>query len=187
MKPYERLGEALTPNGTRIVLYRHDGAYLIRADGVELMSARRHQSEDRLAEVACAPYRDTPRARVLIPAITFVATAAAVVRAGYEPVLSDVDERTWLLTPEIARRAIAKIPVDAVMPVSTYGCLQDTGAWDDFSRATGVPVVIDAAGAFGNQQAGERSTLVFSLHATKVLSGAEGGFEIGRASCRERV
>ena len=119
-----------------------------------------------------------PRARVLIPAITFVATAAAVVRAGYEPVLSDVDERTWLLTPEIARRAIARIPVDAVMPVSTYGCPQDTGAWDDFSRATGVPVVIDAAGAFGNQQAGERSTLVFSLHATKVLSGAEGGFVV---------
>ena len=66
MKPLERLGEALTPNGTRIVLYRHDGAYLIRADGVELMSTRRHLSEDRLAEVACAPYRDTAGARVLI-------------------------------------------------------------------------------------------------------------------------
>lgn len=66
MKPLERLGEARTPNGTRIALYRHDGAYLIRADGIELMSTRRHLSEDRLAEVACAPYRDTPGARVLI-------------------------------------------------------------------------------------------------------------------------
>jgi spermidine synthase len=66
MKPYERLAEARTPNGTVIALYRHDGAYLIRADGVELMSTRRHLSEDRLAEVACAPLRDVPQARVLI-------------------------------------------------------------------------------------------------------------------------
>jgi spermidine synthase len=66
MKPFERLGEARTPNGTVIALYRHDGAYLIRADGVELMSTRRHLSEDRLAEVACAPLREVPRARVLI-------------------------------------------------------------------------------------------------------------------------
>jgi spermidine synthase len=47
-------------------LLRHDGAYLIRADGVELMSTRRHFSEDRLAEVACLPIRDRARARVLI-------------------------------------------------------------------------------------------------------------------------
>ena len=66
MKPLERLGETRTPNGSLIALYRHDGAYLIRADGVELMSTRRHHSEDRLAEVACAPLRGTPRARVLI-------------------------------------------------------------------------------------------------------------------------
>ena len=66
MKRHERLGEARTPNGTLIALYRHDGAYLIRADGVELMSTRRHLSEDRLAEVACAPLRQAARARVLI-------------------------------------------------------------------------------------------------------------------------
>src|ERR1700749_3768645 len=66
MKPYERLGEARTPNGTVLTLYRHDGAYLIRADGVELMSTRRHLSEDQLAVVACAPLRGVPKARVLI-------------------------------------------------------------------------------------------------------------------------
>ena len=66
MKPFERLGEARTPNGTVITLYRHDGSYVIRADGIELMSTRRHLSEDRLAEVACAPLRDVPDARVLI-------------------------------------------------------------------------------------------------------------------------
>jgi spermidine synthase len=80
MKPLERLGEARTPNGTLIVLYRHDGAYLIRADGVELMSTRRHLSEDRLAEVACAPLRDVSRARVLIGGLGLGFTLRAALR-----------------------------------------------------------------------------------------------------------
>ncbi|MEO6526729.1 MAG: spermidine synthase [Gemmatimonadaceae bacterium] len=80
MKPYERLGEARTPNGTLIALYRHDGAYLIRADGVELMSTRRHLSEDRLAEVACAPRRDLLGARVLIGGLGLGFTLRAALR-----------------------------------------------------------------------------------------------------------
>ncbi|MDQ6612686.1 MAG: spermidine synthase [Gemmatimonadota bacterium] len=66
MKPLERLGQAHTPDGTLLELFRHDGAYLIRADGVELMSTRRHLSEVRLAEVACASCAHQPSARVLI-------------------------------------------------------------------------------------------------------------------------
>ena len=66
MKPFAKLAEATTPDGTVLALYRHDGAYLIRADGVELMSTRRHHSEEKLAELACAPLRTTPGARVLI-------------------------------------------------------------------------------------------------------------------------
>ena len=66
MKRLERLGEARTPNGTVLTLHRRDGAYLIQADGVELMSSRRHLSEDRLAEVACARLKDVAGARVLI-------------------------------------------------------------------------------------------------------------------------
>ena len=80
MKPFERLGEARTPNGTVIALYRHDGAYLIRADGVELMSTRRHLSEDRLAEVACAPLREVLRARVLIGGLGLGFTLRAALR-----------------------------------------------------------------------------------------------------------
>ncbi|MEO7360045.1 MAG: hypothetical protein ABI120_06935, partial [Gemmatimonadaceae bacterium] len=66
MKPLERLGQAHTPNGTLLEFFRHDGAYLIKAAGVELMSTRRHFSEDRLAEVACLPLAASPGARVLI-------------------------------------------------------------------------------------------------------------------------
>ena len=80
MKPLERLGEARTPDGTVLALYRHDGAYLIRAGGVELMSTRRHLSEDRLAEVACAPLRDVPGARVLIGGLGLGFTLRAALR-----------------------------------------------------------------------------------------------------------
>ncbi len=66
MKRVERLGEAKSPDGTTLTLYRHDGAYLIRADGVELMSTRRHKSEDALAEIVCAPLRAQSDVRVLI-------------------------------------------------------------------------------------------------------------------------
>ena len=80
MKPLERLAEARTPNGTLIALYRHDGAYLIRADGVELMSTRRHLSEDRLAEVACASLGERPGIRVLIGGLGLGFTLRAALR-----------------------------------------------------------------------------------------------------------
>jgi spermidine synthase len=79
-KPFERLDETRTPNGTRIELCRHDGTYLIRADGIELMSTRRHLSEDRLAEIACAPLRDVPHARVLIGGLGLGFTLRAALR-----------------------------------------------------------------------------------------------------------
>ncbi|HEY9225885.1 MAG TPA: hypothetical protein VIP11_04515 [Gemmatimonadaceae bacterium] len=97
MKPFERLEEAQTPNGTRLVLYRHDGAYLIRADGVELMSTRRHLSEDRLAEVACAPLRESPRARVLIGGLGLGFT----LRAALRELRADAEIVVAELVPEV--------------------------------------------------------------------------------------
>lgn len=66
MKRFERLDEATAPDGTVLTLYRHDGAYVIRVGGIELMSTRRHNSEDRLAELVCEPLRNAPAPRVLI-------------------------------------------------------------------------------------------------------------------------
>lgn len=66
MKRVERLGVAVAPDGTVLTLYRHDRDYVIRVDGQELMSTRRHHSEDVLAELACAPVREREGARVLI-------------------------------------------------------------------------------------------------------------------------
>ena len=97
MKPLERLGEARTPNGTVIALYRHDGAYLIRADGVELMSTRRHLSEDRLADLACEPLQERPGARVLIGGLGLGFTLRAALRRLRE----DAEVVVAELVPEV--------------------------------------------------------------------------------------
>ncbi|WP_082145263.1 DegT/DnrJ/EryC1/StrS family aminotransferase [Delftia tsuruhatensis] len=120
-----------------------------------------------------------PGARVLVPAFTFVASATAVIRAGYSPVLADVDPSTWMLTPAIARKVCSQMKISAVLAVATFGMPYDIKEWDEFERETGIPVVIDAAAAYGSQWLGENEgTLVFSLHATKSLPAGEGGLVV---------
>ena len=80
MKKYERLADALTPDGTRLELYRHDREYIIRADGTELMSTRRHHSEERLAELICEPLAAQTRPTVLIGGLGFGFTLRAALR-----------------------------------------------------------------------------------------------------------
>lgn len=123
-------------------------------------------------------------ARVLMPSITFVATATAVMRVGFTPVFSDVDPESWILTPEIAERALRNMQIDAVVPVSTFGCQQPAIGWDKFTEDHGVPVVIDAAGAYGNQGAGVTTDVVFSFHATKSFGAAEGGAVVSSVPSR---
>lgn len=64
-----------------LTLHRHDRDYYIRANGVELMSTRRYHSEERLAELVCAPLRRTAGARVLIGGLGFAFTLRAALRA----------------------------------------------------------------------------------------------------------
>ncbi|HEL4163841.1 TPA: DegT/DnrJ/EryC1/StrS family aminotransferase [Stenotrophomonas maltophilia] len=53
-------------------------------------------------------------ARVLLPSLTFVATATAVSRVGMTPVIADIDAEGWSLTPEIARDATLRERIDAI-------------------------------------------------------------------------
>jgi spermidine synthase len=80
LKKLERLDQATAPDGTVLTLYRHDGAYVIRVDEVELMSTRRHNSEDRLAELVCAPLRERTGVRVLIGGLGLGFTLKAALR-----------------------------------------------------------------------------------------------------------
>ncbi|MES2523108.1 MAG: hypothetical protein V4617_10445 [Gemmatimonadota bacterium] len=80
MKKFERLAETTAPDGTVLTLFRHDGAYTIRAHGAELMSTRRHLSEERLAELVCAPLQARRGATVLIGGLGFGFTLRAALR-----------------------------------------------------------------------------------------------------------
>lgn len=66
MKPTVLLDQAVTPDGRPMTLHEHDGVFMIRIAGVELMSSRQHHSEERLAELACSHVREAAGARVLI-------------------------------------------------------------------------------------------------------------------------
>ena len=131
-------------------------------------------------EIALAALGLDPGTKVLLPALTFIASASAVFRAGLVPVLADANEHTWLLTPEIARDALKQHKLGCIIPVATFGCPQPPVGWDQFVRETGIPVLIDAAGGFGNQVIGEAATVVFSFHATKSLGMGEGGAVVSR-------
>lgn len=122
--------------------------------------------------------------KVLIPALTFVATATAVYRAGLEPVICDVDEKTWLLTPEIAKEVLQVENISAVIPVSSFGVAQCSKSWGAFKAETGVPVIVDAAAGYGNQLLEDDAeiTLVISLHTTKSLPAGEGGIVISNVA-----
>lgn len=118
-------------------------------------------------------------ARVLLPTFTFVASATAVLRAGFVPVLADVDPRSWMMTPDIARAACAGMRIDAVLTVATFGMPHDMQAWQQFEQDTGLPVIVDAAAAYGSQWLqGAQGTLVFSMHTTKSLPAGEGGLVV---------
>jgi spermidine synthase len=66
MKPTRLLDRSVTPDGLPLTLHEHDGTLSIRVGNVELMSARQHHSEERMAELACADLGDRPQAAVLI-------------------------------------------------------------------------------------------------------------------------
>ena len=53
MKPWETLATATAPDGSRFELLRHDGNYVIQADGYELMTSYSHDSEDAMMSLAC--------------------------------------------------------------------------------------------------------------------------------------
>ena len=66
MKPFELLGQTLSPDGTAMKLIRRCDEYLILADGAVLMSSRMHGSEDALAKFACQRVRTLKQPSVLI-------------------------------------------------------------------------------------------------------------------------
>lgn len=105
-----------------------------------------------------------------VPAFTFAATAHAVVASGGEMEIHDVDPLTWQLHAGDLSRGL--------VPVLPFGCGLDVGAWPADAE-----VVVDAAASLGAARRDLASlpaswTVVFSLHATKVMACGEGGLVV---------
>ena len=122
---------------------------------------------------------------VLVPALTYVATANAVVHAGAHPVFVDVDPETWCMDPRQIPGAMDWGLPDGtwsrvLLPVHLYGQVADVRA---LQGGTGGPclVVEDAAQAHGavdvyGHQAGALGDVgVFSFYASKLIAAGEGG------------
>ena len=90
-----------------------------------------------------------PGDEVVVPANTFLATAAAVAARGAKVVAADVDDQTWNLSAQTVARAVGP-RTRAVFAVNLYG---NPCPWDEL-EALGLPVVEDAAHSPGAQYAG---------------------------------
>lgn len=122
------------------------------------------------------------RGRVVVPSFTFPATLHAVLNAGCEPVLADVDPESWELSPAAVERILNDDDgIVALMPVRAFGFVRDLSALRAIASERGLPIVVDAAAALGNLPLGDdrlvapREIEVFSLHATKSFGIGEGG------------
>jgi len=93
---------------------------------------------------------------VIVPTNTFIATAAAVVRAGAVPVFVDVDADTLLITPEILEAAITP-RTRSVMVVHLYGNMPDMDGLCAVAERAGIWLIEDAAQAHGAEWRGRRA------------------------------
>jgi len=114
---------------------------------------------------------------VVIPAMTFVATALGVSQAGARPVLADVDPETGLLDPRQAERALTP-RTRAILAVHLYGQCVDAAAFRELAARRGVLFLEDAAQAHGASSGGLRAGVLgeaaaFSFYPGKNL-GAYG-------------
>lgn len=119
---------------------------------------------------------------VLVPDLTFVATANAVRYTGATPVLVDADPVTWTLDPADARRKVTP-RTRAIVPVHIYGHPVDLDPLLELARAHDLRVVEDAAEAHGARYRGRRVGAlghagVFSFYGNKIITTGEGGMVV---------
>ena len=116
---------------------------------------------------------------VIVPAMTFVATAHALQWQRITPVFCDIDPRTQTLDPRQVERLVTP-RTTGIVGVHLWGRACDVDGLQAVARAHGLRLVFDAAHAFGCSYRGRMlggfgDAEVLSFHATKVLNAFEGG------------
>lgn len=116
---------------------------------------------------------------VIVPTLTFIATANAVTYTGAKPVLVDSEPHTWNLDPARLEEAITP-RTKAIIPVHVYGHPVDMEPLLEIARRHGLYVIEDAAEAHGAQYKGRRVGALgdvgcFSFYGNKIVTTGEGG------------
>ncbi len=120
-----------------------------------------------------------PGDEVIIPDLTFAATAHAVLQTGATPVLADVEADTFCIDPVAVERALGP-RTRAILPVHLYGHPADMSAIRALAAPRGLDLVEDAAEAHGASVGEARvgslgRVAAFSLYGNKIITTGEGG------------
>ncbi|WP_433254705.1 DegT/DnrJ/EryC1/StrS family aminotransferase [Streptosporangium sp. CA-135522] len=116
---------------------------------------------------------------VIVPSFTFVATAHALSWIGLTPVFCDIDPETHLMDPGQIEALITP-ETSGILGVHLWGQPNAVEVLPEIARRHGLPLVYDAAHAFGTRHGGRPigafgDAAVFSFHATKFVNAFEGG------------
>ena len=120
-----------------------------------------------------------PGDEVIVPSLTYIATANAVRYTGAEPVFVEVDPATWCIDPAAVEAAITP-RTRGVIAVDLYGHPVDMDALNAICARHGIWLVEDAAEAHGalykgRQVGSEASIATWSFYGNKILTSGEGG------------
>lgn len=120
-----------------------------------------------------------PGDEVIVPSLTYIATANAVRYCGAEPVFVDVEASTWGIDPAAVEAAITS-RTRGVIAVHLYGHPADMDALRAVTEPRGLWIVEDAAEAHGARYRGRTvgglgTVATFSFYGNKILSSGEGG------------
>jgi dTDP-4-amino-4,6-dideoxygalactose transaminase len=121
---------------------------------------------------------------VIVPAYTFMATAAAPMSAGAIPVIADVDPETYCLDPRAVEKAITP-RTRAIIPVHLGAQMADMDALMELAETHNLIVIEDCAHAHGARWRGRGAGTIghfgsFSLQSSKILTTGEGGILLCR-------
>lgn len=120
-----------------------------------------------------------PGDEVLVPSLTYVATANAVRYVGAEPVFVDVDPYTWCIDPSLLEASITR-RTKGIIAVHLYGHPADMDAINHIAAVHGLWVVEDAAEAhlarYKGKPVGNLAKIAtFSFYGNKIFTCGEGG------------
>jgi perosamine synthetase len=116
---------------------------------------------------------------VIVPDVTWIASAAPINYVGATPVFADIDPQTWCISAESLESYITP-RTKAIIPVNLYGGMPHMDALLAIAKKHNLAIIEDAAESIGSEYHGQKSgsfgdTGVFSFHGSKTLTTGEGG------------